>query len=189
MLIYTHYCLPVYDWRMKTVIPIEVLPYDPAWPLQYEAARDAILKAIGVFVLRIEHIGSTAVPDLAAKPVIDILVGVNRLEEAPDFLPPLYPLGYTYIPEHEDLFPERRYLHRIVNNAHTHHLHIVEAQSEFFRVQLLFRDYLRTHPEEARRYAALKQRLAQEYRLDREAYTDGKSGFIKEILVQASRST
>jgi GrpB-like predicted nucleotidyltransferase (UPF0157 family) len=174
---------------MKPVIPIVVLPYDPAWLPQYEEARQAILKAIGSFVVRIEHIGSTAVPGLAAKPVIDIMVGVHSLEDAPSFLPPLYPLGYTYIPEHEDLFPERRYLHRIVDGAHTHHLHIVEPQSEFFRVQLLFRDYMRAHPEEAQRYADLKQHLAQQYRFDREAYTDGKSQYIKQILVQASRST
>lgn len=172
---------------MQTVIPIEVLPYDPAWPLHYEAACQDILRAIGPYVTRIEHIGSTAVPGLAAKPVIDILVGVRSLADAPAFLPPLYPLGYAYQPEHEDVFPERRYLHRIVDGAHTHHLHIVEPQSEFFRVQLLFRDYLRLHPETAQRYAELKRRLAQQYRLDREAYTDGKSAFIAEILVQASQ--
>jgi len=172
---------------MEAIIPIEVLPYDPAWPLRYEVARQDILNAIRTFVTRIEHIGSTAVPGLAAKPVIDILVGVCSLADAPAFLPLLYPLGYAYQPEHEDVLPERRYLHRIVDGAHTHHLHIVEVQSEFFRVQLLFRDFLRLHPEAALRYAALKLRLAQQYRLDREAYTDGKSAFIAEILVQASR--
>jgi len=189
MLIYAQYAFRVYHRRMEDVIPIEVLPYDPAWPRRYEAARQDILNAIGSYVTRIEHIGSTAVPGLAAKPVIDILVSVRSLSDAPDFLPPLYPLGYAYQPEHEDVFPQRRYLHRIVNGAHTHHLHIVAAHSEFFRVQLLFRDYLRLHPEAAQRYAELKLRLAQQYRLDREAYTDGKSAFIAEILVQASRAS
>lgn len=171
---------------MKTVIPIEVLPYDPTWPLRYEDARREIMDAIGSFILRIEHIGSTAVPGLAAKPVIDILVGVRSLQEAAAFLPPLYPLGFAYLPEHEDVFPERRYLHRVVGGAHTHHLHIVEPQSEFFRVQLLFRDYLRAHPDDALRYAALKYQLAQQYRLDREAYTEAKAGFIQNILQKAS---
>ncbi len=175
----------MYDWRVKPVIPIEILPYDPGWPLQYEEARREILSAIGEFVLRIEHIGSTAVPGLAAKPVIDILAGVHSLQHAPAFLPPLSSLGYTYVPEHEDIFPERRYLHRIAGGAHTHHLHIVEAQSEFFRVQLLFRDYLRSHPEEAQRYAELKYHLARQYRLDREAYTEAKTAFIKNILQKA----
>lgn len=171
---------------MKPIIPIEVLPYDPRWPLQYEEARREILDVIGAHVVRMEHIGSTAVPGLAAKPVIDILIGVRSLQEAPAFLPPLYLLGYTYIPEHEDLFPERRYLHRIADGVHSHHLHIVEPQSEFFRVQLLFRDYLRDHPEESARYARLKQRLARRYRLDREAYTEAKSDFIKNILQKAA---
>jgi len=170
---------------VKPVIPIEVLPYDPHWPSLYEQARREILDVISPYVTRIEHIGSTAVPGLAAKPVIDILIGVRILQDAAAFLPPLYPLGYSYVPEHEDVFPERRYLHRIVDGAHTHHLHMVEPQSEFFRVQLLFRDYLRAHPGEAQRYAALKFHLAEQYRLDREAYTDGKTSLIKNILQKA----
>jgi GrpB-like predicted nucleotidyltransferase (UPF0157 family) len=92
----------------------------------------------------------------------------------------------VYVPEHEDVFPERRYLHRIVEGQHTHHLHIVEPGSEFYRVQLLFRDHLRAHPQVAAEYAALKVRLAEQYRLDREAYTDSKSAFIQNILQQAS---
>lgn len=174
---------------MSSVIPVEILPYDPRWPLLYEEARREILKAIAPHVLCIEHIGSTAVPGLAAKPVIDILAGVRSLQDAPAFLPPLIELGYTYISRYEDEFPERRYLHRIVNSAHTHHLHVVEPESEFFNKQLLFRDYLRAHPEDAERYAELKYDLAERYRYDREAYTDSKSAFITEILVQASRNT
>ncbi len=143
------------------------------------------MAAIGGYVRIIEHIGSTAVPGLAAKPVIDILVGVHCLEDASAFLPPLTSLGYTYVPQHEETFPERRYLHRIVSGRHTHHLHIVEPASEFFRVQLLFRDYLRSHPDAVVQYAELKYRLAERYRNDREAYTDAKSGFIREILQQA----
>ncbi len=171
---------------MKPVIPIEVLPYDARWPMLYEEARREILGVIAPYVTCIEHIGSTAVPGLAAKPVIDILVGVRNLQEATAFLPPLYPLGYTYIPGHEEVFPERRYLHRIVDGKHTHHLHMVEPQSDFFRVQLLFRDYLRTHPDEAQHYAALKYHLAQHHRLDREAYTDAKTDFIQNILQKAA---
>jgi GrpB-like predicted nucleotidyltransferase (UPF0157 family) len=83
------------------------------------------------------------------------------------------------------VFPERRYLHRIAGGGHTHHLHIVEPGSEFYHVQLLFRDYLRAHPDSAAEYAALKYRLAQQFHFDREAYTDGKSTFIQNILRQA----
>lgn len=171
---------------MPDVIPIEVVPYDPRWPALFEAASREIHTVIGGYITGIEHIGSTAVPCLAAKPVIDILVGVRSLSDAPLFLPPLAPLGYTYVPEHEDIFPERRYLHRIADGQHTHHVHIVEPGSEFYRVQLLFRDYLRAHPRDAAAYASLKYQLAGQYHLDREAYTDGKSAFIQEILRLAS---
>lgn len=167
---------------MPEAVPIEVVPYDPHWPALFEIASRVIRAAIGEFITGIEHIGSTAVPGLAAKPVIDILISVHSLADAPRFLPPLAPLGYAYVPKHEDVFPERRYLHRIVDGQHTHHLHIVESGSEFYRVQLLFRDYLRAHPQAAAEYAALKYRLAEQHRHDREAYTDGKSTFIQEIL-------
>lgn len=171
---------------MKPVIPIEILPYDPRWPHLYEQARREILGAIAPYVICIEHIGSTAVPGLAAKPVIDILIGVRSLQEASAFIPPLSLLGYTYIPEHEDVLPERRYLQRIVDGAHTHHLHMVEPQSDFFKVHLLFRDYLRAHPDEAQNYATLKYRLARQHRLDREAYSEAKTGFINNILQKAA---
>lgn len=178
----------VYDWRMSAIIPVEIVPYDPRWPSRFNRARRAILSAIGGYICRIEHVGSTAVPGLAAKPVIDILIGVAHLTDAPAFLPLLTPLGYTYIPQHEAIFPERRYLHRIVRGRHTHHLHIVEPVCDFYRNHLLFRDYLRSHPEAVAQYSALKYQLAEKYHFDREAYTDAKSGFIQDILQRAENS-
>ncbi len=172
---------------MSTNIPIEIVPYDPCWPQLFEQEKSRILDAVGKYVNGIEHIGSTAVPGLAAKPVIDILIAVYRLEDAPFFIPPLEALGYDYIAQYEDLFPERRYLHRIVNHQHTHHLHMVEPGSNFYKVQLLFRDYLRTHPGDAQLYADLKYSLANRYRNDRDAYTEGKSDFINEILRKAQQ--
>lgn len=172
---------------MASNIPIEVVPYDPRWPGLYELEKATLLPAFGETLCCIEHIGSTAVPGLAAKPVIDILAGVRSILEAPNFIPNLQALGYKYIPQHEAVFPQRRYLHKIVNGRHTHHLHVVEPDSDFFKVQILFRDYLRHHPEDATRYAELKYRLALEFRNDREAYTDGKSQLIQEIL-QAARN-
>jgi len=167
---------------MTSNIPIEVVPYDSCWPVLFELEKAALLPAFGEYLCCIEHIGSTAVPGLAAKPVIDILVGVHSIADAPAFIPALQALGYEYIPEHEAVFPERRYLHKIVNGKHTHHLHIVEPGSDFFKVQILFRDHLRSHPADAARYAELKYRLAQEYHNDREAYTNGKGPLIEEIL-------
>lgn len=174
---------------MTSKIPVEIVPYDPQWPALFEQEKAALLAAIGSYVCCIEHIGSTAVPGLDAKPVIDILIGVRYLGDAPAFIPPLEALGYDYIPRHEAVLPERRYLHRIVDGKHTHHLHIVEPESEFFRTHLLFRDYLRNHPEDARCYAELKYRLAEEFRNDRESYTSGKSALIEKIMQKANQNS
>lgn len=173
---------------MPDNIPVEIFPYDPSWVDLFIQEKNRILDAIGKYVFCIEHIGSTAIPGLAAKPVIDIMIGVHSLKDAPAFIPPLQALGYEYVARHEAILPERRYLHRIVKNQHTHHLHIVEPGSHFFEVQLLFRDYLRTHPEDARCYATLKINLAEKYRHDRESYTEGKSAFIEEILRKARQT-
>ena len=167
---------------MSTSAPIVVITYDPAWPLHYEEEKSRILSVIAPYVVCMEHMGSTAVPGLAAKPVIDILIGVRNLSDAPLFLPPLISLGYDYIQKHEAVIPERRYLHRLVNGQHTHHLHMVEPDSNFYKVQITFRNTLRRHPDTRDQYAALKLDLAQKYRNDREAYTDAKSAFILSVL-------
>ncbi len=172
----------LYDLYMTLASPIDVVPYNPLWPQMFAEESARILSLIGPHVACVEHMGSTAVPGLAAKPVIDILIGVHHLADDALFLPPLASLGYSYKPEHEAVFPERRYLHRIINGVHTHHLHIVEPATDFFRQQLRFRDLLRAYPEEAARYEALKVQLAAQFRNDREAYTDGKSNLIQEIL-------
>lgn len=166
--------------------PVIILPYDPAWPSLYTAEKERILNEIGQYVVNIEHMGSTAVPGLAAKPVIDILIGVRSLADAPLFIPPLLPLGYEYVNRYEDDMPFRRYLHRKINGEHTHHLHMVEPDTDFYKVQLAFRDYLRAHPDDRDQYAALKNKLAEKYQKDRMAYTDAKSGFIQGILAKCS---
>ncbi len=174
---------------MHTSSPVVVVPYDPVWPHQYEEEKTRILAVIAPYVVCIEHMGSTAVPGLAAKPVIDILIAVHSLADAPLFLPPLASLGYVYIQKHESMFPERRYLHRLVNGQHTHHLHVVEQDSNFFNVQIAFRDYLRRHTDARDQYAVLKLDLAQRYRNDRDAYTDAKSAFIFLILELADQES
>lgn len=173
-----------YNTYMSSSIPVVVVPYDPAWPLLFEEEKANLLADIGQYVISLEHMGSTAVPGLAAKPVIDILIGVRSLEDAPLFIPPLVYRGYEYIPQYETTFPERRYLHRIVEGQHTHHLHIVEPTSEFYRTQLSFRDYLRAHPNVCKEYATLKFRLAKKFHNDREAYTDAKADFIQGVLAK-----
>jgi GrpB-like predicted nucleotidyltransferase (UPF0157 family) len=168
----------------KSVVIVE---YDPRWPTLYVEEKRRILAAIGSHILTIEHIGSTAVPGLGAKPIIDIMVGLRHLADAPPCIPRLQAIGYEYVPEHEQQLPERRYFHKGKEGNRTHHLHMVETASEFWHRHLLFRDYLRAHPDTAQQYYELKKGLADQFRSDREAYTEGKTAFIKTIEARARR--
>jgi Uncharacterized conserved protein len=162
--------------------PIIIRPYDPNWPRLFAEERERLDAALQGYINGIEHIGSTAVPGLAAKPVIDILVAAHSLAEAPYFIPPLQDMGYIYIEELEKQIPERRYLQKVGDGGHTHHLHIAEVTSSFYCEHLHFRDVLRTHPELAAEYADLKYRLAEQFRNDRPAYTEAKNDFIQKAL-------
>ena len=144
----------------------------------YEAEKALLLPAIGDHAVAIEHIGSTAVPGLAAKPIIDIMVGLGRLEDAPITVEPLRLLGYEYVPEFEAELPDRRYFRKGPISSRTHHLHMVAHGGPFWERQLLFRDYLCAHPETARAYARLKRDLAAMFGDDREGYTYAKTSFI-----------
>ena len=160
--------------------PVRLTPYDPAWPDAFERERVALEAAIGPWVVDgIHHVGSTAVPGLEAKPIVDILAGVEDLDSSRECFGPLAALEYLYAPYRSDEMhwfckphPERR----------THHLHLVPASSRRYIEELAFRDLLRAEPEVAGAYAALKRELAQRFRDDREAYTDAKTGFIREAL-------
>lgn len=176
--------------------PIVIAEYDPAWPELFRAERDLILRTCddGVFV-RIEHVGSTAVPGLAAKPIIDIMPGVRSLDAFASQIPRLASIGYQYVPEFEKPLPElndpgmpfRRYFRKDVDGERAFHLHVVEAGSEFWRDHLRFRNCLRYFPADLDAYAALKRRLAAEYNASITAasninvgYTDRKGEFIEE---------
>jgi GrpB-like predicted nucleotidyltransferase (UPF0157 family) len=169
--------------RAGSPIPVRIVDYDPAWPAKYEAEKDALLKTAGAWLVAIEHLGSTSVPGLAAKPVIDMVAAVARLDDAKHVMEPLAALGYDYVPEYEVEMPERRYFRkgRRGSDGDKYHLHVVEPDSEFWRRHLAFRDYLRAHPEAAREYADLKRRLASEHGTDVDAYTEAKTGFIRGI--------
>jgi GrpB-like predicted nucleotidyltransferase (UPF0157 family) len=163
--------------------PIIVLPYDAAWPARFEAERTLIDKQIAAYVVgAIEHVGSTAVPQLAAKPVIDIMVGVESLEASRAALPLLESLSYCYFPYKPDVM---HWLCKPSDEIRTHHLHLVPFGSALWIERLAFRDYLRAHPQARADYARLKQDLAERHRNDREAYTEQKGDFIKMILARA----
>lgn len=164
--------------------PVVIVDYDPNWPQRYEAERERILGAIGQWLVQIEHIGSTSVPGLGAKPIIDIMAAVRSLNDAMQCIEPLHALGYQYHPEFEDVLPERRYFNGGPRDDH-YHLHMVEITSGFWERHLLFRDYLRANLETAQEYERLKRDLAERYREDRSAYTDAKTEFITMIEERA----
>jgi GrpB-like predicted nucleotidyltransferase (UPF0157 family) len=165
--------------------PVVIVPYDPEWVKAFQNEAILIHLAIGRYITVIEHIGSTSVPGLAAKPIIDILIGVKSLSDTRLFVPRLFALGYSYYPEYEDELPERRYLDKTPPDGPGFHLHMVEPTTVFFRRHLFFRDYLRSHPASAAEYAALKNELAQKFGSDREGYTNAKTDFIKRIENEA----
>ena len=165
--------------------PVIIVEYDRGWPRMFEDEKGRILAVIGPHLVAIEHIGSTAVPGLAAKPIIDILAGVRRLEDARECIAPLAGIGYDYVPEFEVDLPERRYFRKGRNERHTHHLHMIEFQSPFWRRHVAFRDYLRAHPDEAARYADLKRTLAAKFGSDRGAYTDAKTEYVRGVEAKA----
>ncbi|MCW4051786.1 MAG: GrpB family protein [Candidatus Bathyarchaeota archaeon] len=165
---------------------VKIVDYDLQWPIVYEEERHRILEATGDIIAGIEHIGSTSVPNLGAKPIIDIMVAIDKLEDAEKCIKPLQKLRYEYQPEHEAEMPGRRFFRKGNPPKEQHyHLHMVELTSEFWQRHLLFRDYLRTHPETAQEYHELKKRLADKYGADRESYTEAKTSFIGAVLEEA----
>lgn len=160
--------------------PIRLVPYDPAWPERFAEERDALNDAIGPWVTGgIHHVGSTAVPNLAAKPIIDILVGVDSLETSRARFDPLTKLDYLYAPYRTD---EMHWFCKPHPSRRTHHLHLIPTDSQRFRDEIAFRDLLREDPATAKEYEALKRDLARRFADDREAYTNAKSGFIRRVL-------
>jgi|SRR5579863_1255000 len=166
--------------------PIIVVDYDHRWPAQFEALRKRIGGALGEIAAAVEHIGSTAVPGLAAKPVIDIDVLLSSSDGLPEAIARLAALGY----EHEgDLGIAGREAFRQPPDQTDHHLYVCVPDSEQYRRHIAFRDYLRVHSESAKVYAELKRSLARCYSHDREKYVAGKDEFVSEILRCATHQT
>jgi GrpB-like predicted nucleotidyltransferase (UPF0157 family) len=161
---------------------IQVVPYDWVWPELFLERSSALREALGRVALRIDHIGSTAIPGLAAKPIIDIQISVAAFDPLDAFRVPLERLGYVFRAEN----PERtkRYFRESPGDRRTH-IHVRRAGSFSEQLALLFRDFMRTHPDWARRYGELKVGLAQQYADDRARYTDAKQPFTWEALAAA----
>ena len=171
---------------------VAVVPYDPRWPKMFEEERLHLLSCLPAdLVKRIEHFGSTAVPGLAAKPIVDILVEVASLEETKTRIAPvLEAQGYDYFwrPSWGDDTPPfyAWFIKRDKNGNRTHHIHMVESQFEHWD-RLLFRDYLRENPDLALEYGHLKMMLSAAHQGDRVAYTTAKSDFIRRVTEAARR--
>jgi GrpB-like predicted nucleotidyltransferase (UPF0157 family) len=160
--------------------PIQLAPSDPSWSTRFQQERAALEGAIGGWVCGgIHHVGSTAVPGLEAKPIIDILAGVESLETARACFEPLARIGYLYAPYLPD---EMHWFCKPNPTRRTHHLHLVPAGSRRYHDELAFRDRLRADPEIASQYGALKRELAERHREDRELYTEAKSAFVLTTL-------
>ena len=170
---------------------MRIVDYDPAWPILYKEEEKRILGAVGNKLVCIEHIGSTAVPGLGSKPIIDIMAGVLGVPDAEECMLLLQDLSYTDVtPQPEE--PDWYYcLGRIYQGESSsllnYHLHLMRFMSDFWKKHLLFRDYLRTHSETAQQYHELKKKLAKKYGSNRRGYTAAKTSFIESVLDQAHK--
>ena len=160
---------------------VRIVPYDATWPLEFAAEADRIERACDGLPIRLDHIGSTSIPGLAAKPVIDILAGRPGSVPGERYVAAFKQLGY----EHKGAYgiPGRNYFRR--GTPRTHHVHLFNWSSDAWRDHLLFRDYLRAHPEVVREYETIKRELAAMHLFDKEQYTDAKGPFVRSIVRRA----
>jgi len=162
---------------------IVVVPYNPQWPEMFRREAAKIVAIFGPELVDLHHIGSTSVPGLSAKPIIDMMPLVRDINEVDRFNPAMAQLGYEPMGEYG--IPGRRYFRKGGDENRSHHLHAFGFDSPEVARHLDFRDYLIAHPTEARQYADLKTRLAEQFPHDIERYMDGKDAFIKTIIQKA----
>jgi GrpB-like predicted nucleotidyltransferase (UPF0157 family) len=166
---------------------ITIFPYDPNWSNAFEQEKTRLTDALDGHIIDIQHIGSTSIPGLGAKPIIDIMIAVRMLEEADRFcIQPIVALGYEYVKAFERETPMRRFFRKDdARGVRTHHIHMVEIDSDWWDLHLLFRDYLRSHPEACRDYETHKRQLAErEWNVSND-YAEAKTEFILRMLEQA----
>ena len=170
------------DLRDAVTLPVIIADYDPDWPQAFEQEHKRIDGALAnvAGVTGVEHVGSTAVPGLAAKPTIDIMIGARKLADGEQCVEPLVGLGYEYLGEGG--IPGRLYFRR--GTPRSHQIHLVKHGSQFWEHLLLFRDLLRERADLRDEYVALKRELAERYGTDREGYAEAKTSFIQPALAQ-----
>ncbi len=161
--------------------PIEIVPWDPAWAENFEDMRERLGAALGEQAVRIEHVGSTAIPGIPAKPIVDIQVSVPDVDDTDAYREQIESQGFAlrYIEE------GHRYFRPPPGTPRYFQVHVCQIGSQWERDHLLFRDFMRAHPGEAAEYGRLKMRLATQHRQDRIQYTDDKGPFILAVLAAA----
>ncbi len=160
---------------------VQLTPYSPEWKDAYRVERESISTNLGSFILDIQHVGSTAIPECWAKPIIDIAIIIESLEKVEECIFPLQQIGYDY--KGENGIPDRHYfVKRIGGDIHTFHIHMCTPDNQNLQNQIIFRDYLLTHPAMIQAYSQLKLELAERFPENREAYTESKTSFIEYVI-------
>nr|WP_163502673.1 GrpB family protein [Halomonas socia] len=162
--------------------PVQLVEYDSTWPSRYAAERDRLLERFANELIDVQHIGSTAIPGMPAKPIIDVMAGVTSMAVADTLFEPLLAYGYVTSREFNASLTDRRWFMRHAHGHRIHHLHVVVHDGELWHKRLAFRDALRADTALAARYAALKRELAASHSQDREAYTQAKGDFVHSVV-------
>jgi len=166
---------------------VQLQRYVPEWRTLFEQEATLLRSVMGTDAQHVEHIGSTAITGMAAKPIIDLVVLVSSLDEAGRWIPILQSLGYEHRPNNG--VSDRLFFAKGPRSRRTHHLSLAEAKSSFYREKLLFRDYLCSHREAFDEYLRLKKELALRHPDDRDSYTEGKRGFVERIIRLATETS
>ncbi len=158
---------------------VSIIDYDEKWAAIFEEEKALLQRLLNDVHVEIEHIGSTSVAGLAAKPIVDIMIGLEDLSIADQLIPKIIESNYTYIKAYESEMPDRRYFTRGLQNQDTHHLHMVAIGGEFWTRHLLFRNYLRVNSNARDEYMGLKKELAKRDWKDVNEYCEAKTAFIR----------
>jgi GrpB-like predicted nucleotidyltransferase (UPF0157 family) len=161
---------------------LNIVPYDPNWKLYFNEEKERLFNKISNYIISIEHIGSTAINNLHAKPIIDMAISLKKYDDGFECVPFMEKLGYLYKGEYG--IPGRHFF-RTNDDIVKFHIHMFAIDDPKWEYHIKFRDYLNNNPDEAKEYEKLKFDLIKKYNNDRELYTDGKSKFINRILKKA----
>ncbi|MFH1631798.1 MAG: GrpB family protein [bacterium] len=164
---------------------VQLADYNPEWAELFQIEKAAIQNALGDTTVETEHIGSTAIPGMTAKPIMDLMVAVSSIDDFEQFTPALEKVGYKFMRDNRDELEHVLYVKGSEENR-THYLKLTTVDTGFWREHIMFRDYLIDHPDRAMLYADLKQHLLDKHSGERENYTEEKEEFIQETLRLAS---